>query len=353
MTALASPSEAALEPGPRPFLKWAGGKTQLLPAIRAQLPEALTRDGSSWRRGYFEPFMGSAAVFFALSPRLERNEVRLSDANPELVFAFVAVRDHVDGLIRALAEHDDEHNVRRAGCPEAQRDYYERVRARDRDPGWRQRATGSPERVIEHAARFIYLNKTCFNGLWRVNRQGHYNVPMGRYRRPGILNEAALRAAHRALQGVGLSSQSYGEAVAQAQAGDLVYFDPPYMPLSSTSSFNAYAKDAFLQEEHVELALVYLALAARGVRVLLSNSATAFTRLPLGPKDDSASFRAAVEPVLGRRAPGVLAGASVDTLFEAYGRCWNVVDVSARRAINSRASSRGAVTEILVTSHRP
>lgn len=331
----------------KPFLKWAGGKTQLLPVIRSLLPETLQASGERWNGRYFEPFMGSAAVFFALADRLDT--VFLSDMNRELVLAFVAVRDHLDALLELLSQHARAHNSECTANQEARRAYYARVRLMDRQVHWHDVSMHDAASVVEHAARFIYLNKTCFNGLWRVNSKGQYNVPMGRYPKPRICNEAVLRAAHGALQGVEIAYRGYQQAVAQAHRGDLVYFDPPYMPLSATSSFNAYAKDSFLAPEHRALAVVFLALACRGVHVILSNSDTPFTRLPLGPKNDVEAFRSAVTPLM-KRLPAY-ADVTIDALFEAYQRSWHVVKVSATRAINSKGSSRGAVSEIIVTTH--
>lgn len=289
--------------------------------------------------------MGSAALFFSLEPSLQRGAT-LADLSLDLVLTFLAVRDHVEALLQRLLEHDLEHNVRRAGDRAAQREYFERVRARDRTPGWNEVVLGSPERLIEHAARLIYLNKTCFNGLWRVNKRGFYNVPMGRYRRPKIYDPPLLRAACGALQGVTLRWQPYTQAVVNAEAGDVVYFDPPYLPVSATSSFNAYAKEGFLAAQHRELAVIYLCLAARGVKVLMSNSDTPLTRQPLG-SGEFATFAAHAEPVL-EGLKGFEVG--LERLFDTYRTHWNVWEVQATRAINSKGGARGAVTELLIST---
>jgi DNA adenine methylase len=333
----------------KPFLKWAGGKTQLLPVIRSLLPPSLQVPDHLWGGRYFEPFMGSAAVFFDQAHRLD--QAYLSDMNRELVLTFIAVRDHLPDLLEGLEQHAWEHDRRNSEDRGAQRRYFERIRAMDRQAGWHDCALEDTNGVVQHAARFIYLNRTCFNGLWRVNSKGHNNVPMGRHREPAICREGALRAAHAALQGVAVAHQGYEHAVAGAREGDLVYFDPPYMPLSATSSFNAYARNRFLEPEHKVLAAVFLVLASRGVHVIMSNSDTPFTRLPLGPKDDPHAFRALVAPILAEHP--VVADVAVDALLESYRACWHVHEVSATRAINSKAGSRGAVSEIIVTSHPP
>lgn len=329
----------------KPFLKWAGGKTRLIPDIMRLLPDGLTNSDRKFSGRYFEPFMGSAALFFSLSPRLLANGTFISDTNLELILTFVTVRDNLGALLDRLAEYDRAHNG--SSSPQAQTDFYLQVRAMDRTSEWQSNAFRDPTKTVEHAARFIYLNRTCFNGLWRVNSRGHYNVPMGRYNNPGIYNPALLEQAHRALQGVRIAYQPFEVATAHAQAGDVVYFDPPYMPLSATSSFNAYAKDAFLKPSHRLLATVALILARRGVRVVVSNSDTPFTRSPLGAADDHASFEETVAPVLTALRP-LYSEATIDDLFTTYRDCWNVRTVYAGRAINAKSDKRGAISEILI-----
>jgi DNA adenine methylase len=328
-----------LAPSVKPFLKWAGGKTQLIKEIRPLVPSG------NFSGCYFEPFMGSAALFFELRPQLRAEQVVLADSNLELVLTFQAVRDQLEELLEKLAEYEHLHNIQ-CRDEQARRMLYEGIRALDRQANWFAEPFDARQRVA-HAARFIYLNKTCFNGLWRVNSQGFYNVPMGRYAKPTICNEALLRAASQALQGVLVECQPYWQTVRGAGSGDLVYFDPPYMPLSNTASFNAYAKEGFLAPEHRELAVIFLVLAKRGARVILSNSATAFTCLPLGPKDDLAGFARLVEPILEKLELPLLAA----ELFTSYKTCWQPKEVLATRAINSKGSARGAISELLVASH--
>ena len=329
----------------RPFLKWAGGKSQLLPDIRMRLPDILSRAKGVWNGRYFEPFVGSGAVFFDLRPQLDPQNVTLSDQNRELVLTYLAVRDHLDMLIERLLQHEHEHNGVRGKDRAKRLEYYKQVRALDRAPEWSRDADISAEALIEHAARFIYLNRTCFNGLWRVNKSGFFNVPMGAYRRPTICNEKLLMSASMALQGVNILRRDFRAVAHSAAEGDLVYFDPPYQPLSVTSSFTAYSEGAFLEREHRQLAVVYLYLAARGVHVVLSNSDTAFSREPLGPKHDVGVFAANAIPILAELGLDM----SAALLHAAYQNHWNVSEVLATRAINSRASKRGAVSEIIVT----
>jgi DNA adenine methylase len=229
------------EPGPAtPFLKWAGGKTSLLPELVRHVPGPLRR--------YHEPFVGGGALFFAVAPR----RAVLSDANGELIHCWRQVRDDVHGVLDALSVHVYD------------RARFEAVRALD------------PLRLppAERAARFIYLNKTCFNGLWRVNRGGRFNVPFGRYKNPTFHNPGLLLRASRALRGVQLHRAPFEVALQRAAPGDFVYLDPPYDPVSQTASFTSYTRLAFTWQDQERLAAECAALNRRGVRFLLSNSAT-------------------------------------------------------------------------------
>lgn len=273
----------------RPFLKWVGGKGQLLPALLERI--ALVGKIS----GYHEPFIGGGALFFALRAggSLPEDRVFLSDTNPNLLDAYLGVRDAVDEVIARLLSHKAKHG---------EEHYYA------------QRAA-VPRHVAGRAARIIYLNKTCYNGLYRENSKGGFNVPMGRYKNPGICDEENLRAASAALQGVNIARRDFRTVLDHAKKGDLVYFDPPYWPVSATSSFTAYAKDNFGEQDQRDLAAVFSALAKRGVKVLLSNSDTPFVR-------------------------------------ELY-RDFPIDTVLATRNVNSRADRRGKVNEVLVRSFGP
>ncbi len=274
-----------------PFLKWAGGKSQLLaqyaPLFPAERPAR-----------YFEPFVGSGAVFFYLRGRDFAGSYTLWDVNAELINVYRAVRDEVEAVIALLAAHRDAHAADGRG-------HYAAVRALDRQPGW-------PESLppAARAARMIYLNKTCYNGLWRVNSRGHFNVPPGRYRNPPILDAGRLRAAAAALQGVDLAVRDFRTVVDEARPGDFVYFDPPYVPLSPTASFTSYAREDFGESDQRALADVFRTLDRQGVRVMLSN-------------------------------------ADAPLVHELY-RGFRIEIVQARRAINSRAARRGPISEVVV-----
>jgi DNA adenine methylase len=263
---------------PRPFLKWAGGKGQLLAELRVRIP--------ALRGRYFEPFLGGGALFFDLLPK----KGVLSDVNAEIVECYATVRDRVDELVRALKKH--RYDV----------DHYYAVR--DADP-----AGLSP---VERAARTIFLNKTGFNGLYRVNSKGKFNVPFGRYAKPLICDEANLHACSAALAKVELVTCDFEESASRAKKGDFVYFDPPYVPLSRTATFTAYARGGFGRDAQARLAGVFDRLARRGVRVLLSNS-------------------------------------DVPEIRELY-RAYRIHVVKAARSINSKGSRRGPVSEVLVSS---
>jgi DNA adenine methylase len=228
----------------RPFLKWVGGKGRLLTDLLSRVPK---KYGT-----YFEPFLGGGALFFSLRP----SAAEISDLNPELINAYQVVRDFPSELIRSLSIHK---NTKR---------YFYKLRALDRRGDfW----TFPP---VERASRFIFLNKTCFNGLCRVNSEGQFNVPFGMYKNPTIVDETNLLACCSALQGANLSVAGYDRVIERARPGDFVYFDPPYVPLSATSSFTAYAESGFTLQNQVELAETCKELDRRGVQFMLTNSDT-------------------------------------------------------------------------------
>ena len=296
----------------RPFLKWAGGKRQLLPQLRRFYPP---RFGT-----YHEPFLGSGAVFFDLVSRgaFDTRAAVLTDENPDLIGCYLRVRDSVDAVIGALERLERGHT---AGGAE----HYRRVRDQRFNPlrvAWR-RAGGSLEAYgPDLAAMLIYLNRTGYNGLFRVNQSGGFNVPPGRYLKPRITDAGLLRAvsATLAAPGVRLALGSFEAVVDRAAPGDFVYFDPPYAPLSPTANFRSYTAQGFSDADQARLQHVAVTLAGRGVRVLLSNST----------------------------APVVLELFEADGLARAAGL--RAVRVPARRAINTRADRRGAVEELLVTN---
>lgn len=272
-------------PPPRPILKWAGGKRQLLPVLRAHLPH----DWAS--RRYYEPFLGAGALLFDLAPR----RAVVNDANEQLILTYRTLKTDCEAVIAQLELHRARH------CQE----YFYQVRTMDRQPDF----AGLPDAV--KAARLIYLNKTCFNGLYRVNAQGHFNVPFGRFTNPAICEAEALRAmsAYLRRNKITLYCGDFAAAVRGARRDSFVYFDPPYHS-PGNANFTGYQADAFGEAQQVRLRDVFARLTRRGVPCLLSNSATEFIR-----------------------------GLYADYPMEV---------VPARRAINSKAAARGEVDEILI-----
>ncbi len=265
---------------PRPVLKWAGGKRQLLPQIVQYLPEQIDT--------YFEPFVGGAAVFFELAAEGRFRKAIISDRNPDVVAVYRALQEDVEGLIRLLKRfrHSEE-------------DYY---RHREQNP----------RGLLQRAARVIYLNRTGYNGLYRVNRSGKFNVPFGRHKNPRICDEENLRAAAAALKNTEVRQEDFESVCALAKPGDAVYFDPPYLPVSRTANFAAYDPHPFGLDEHERLQRAFAQLQERCVAAVLSNSDTADTR-------------------------------------RLFGRFEHLV-VSVTRPINSKAERRGAISELLVYS---
>lgn len=276
---------------PKPFLKWAGGKSQLLAQLTPFFPAEFSR--------YCEPFTGSAAVYWHLFTLREKGALafkdsRLTDSNAELINCYRIVRDELAELIEKLTFHRRQHG----------KEYYYQIRALKVDQ----------LSHIERAARFIYLNKTCFNGLYRVNRSGQFNVPMGSYKSPGIFDVDELTNASQALQDTQLAIADFREVLNWAQAGDFIYFDPPYAPVSKTSSFTGYTDSPFGEREQMELTAVLRELNQRGCKVMLSNS-------------------------------------WVDSILDLY-KDFNCLEVKASRAINSNPEKRGKISELLVTNYR-
>jgi DNA adenine methylase len=299
----------------RPLLKWAGGKRQLLPVLAEHYPPTFSR--------YLEPFLGSGAVFFDLlnSGRLARKAITLADVNPDLIGCYRTLRDRPEAVIRALKALAAEYRSGGAEC------YYE-VRDTRFNPlrAAIQARAAEPGDVADMytpglAAMLIFLNRTGFNGLFRLNRQGGFNVPAGRYTDPRICDEAHLRAVAAALSspGVAIELAPFFETIARAGDGDFVYCDPPYAPLSRTSSFANYTADGFSSFDQRRLQQVVTKACLRGAHVVLSNSsATEIIALYTAPEAQKAGLRMARVP--------------------------------ARRAINSRASSRGPVAELIVSN---
>ena len=271
----------------KPFVKWVGGKRQLLKQFRDLYPQ----DFDPVKNQYFEPFVGGGAVFFDLQPC----KATLSDWNVELITTYRVIRDDVENLIADLKKQKYE------------KEFFLKVRSKN------------PKKLapLKVASRFIYLNRTCFNGMYRVNKKGGFNVPFGRYTNPKICDEVNLRNVSRLLQNVEIEHRSYVEVLEHAKEGDFIYFDPPYYPVSKTSSFTSYNADAFLEKEQKELCDVFKVLHKKGCRVMLSNSDTPFIR----------------------------------EIYEELGSDINIKTVQAGRMINAKTSGRGKVSEVVVVNY--
>lgn len=280
---------------PHPFLKWVGGKRQLLPELTSRLPNSFN--------SYHEPFVGGGALFFHLAlpshlsrqlPRLN-SPVFLSDINTELISAYEVIRSEVESLIEDLKQHI------------YQKDYYYRIRDVDRAPEFQDWS------AVKRASRLIYLNKTCFNGLYRVNSRGQFNVPFGRYKNPRILDEDNLRACSKVLKSAVLRNANFIESTQECQSGDFVYLDPPYAPVSRTSDFTSYTRSGFGSDMQEVLMKTCADLDKRGVKFMLSNS-----DVPL-----------------------------IRELYQGF----RIETVQASRAVNSDSARRGKVSEVIVRNY--
>ena len=266
-----------------PIVKWVGGKRQLMFELLKNMPENYNR--------YFEPFIGGGALFFELQP----DNAYISDMNEELINLYKVVRDNVDELITDLQKHD------------ISKEYFMEIRNIDRTEEYGNWSD------IQKASRFIYLNRTCFNGMYRVNSKGEFNVPFGHYKNPRILDENNLINCSNLLQRTEIKHADFSEILKRVKKGDFVYFDPPYVPLSETSSFTSYTKDGFDMDMQFKLRDVCDELDTMGVKFLLSNSDTKL----------------------------------VNELYENY----NIKKVFASRQINANADGRGKITEVLVRNY--
>ena len=275
----------------KPYLKWAGGKRQLLAEIRKQLPTNMND------YTYYEPFVGAGAVFFDLLP----TRAVINDFNVQLVLTYKAIRKNLDELILLLKEHQEKHN----------KEYYYRIRDMDRDE-----AKFNALSDVDKAARLIFLNKTCFNGLYRVNSKGFFNVPYGRYKNPVINEETLLRQINTYLNTseITILNVDFEHAVSTADKQSFVYFDPPYHSPDKTN-FTAYQANGFGEDEQERLCKVMTKMTKRGVKCLLSNSDTDLIRALYS-----------------------------DSIFE-------IIPVQARRVINSSSTGRGPVNELLIKNY--
>lgn len=272
-----------LEKETYPIVKWVGGKRQLMFELLKNMPKSYNR--------YFEPFIGGGALFFELQP----NNAYISDMNEELINLYTVVRENVYELIVDLSKH------------EVSKEYFLEIRNFDRTEEYKNLSN------VQRASRFIYLNRTCFNGLYRVNSQGQFNVPFGNYKNPRIVDENNLLNCSELLKNTKIKCADFSEILTKVKKGDFVYFDPPYVPLNETSSFTSYTKDGFDMDMQFKLREVCDELDSMGVKFMLSNSDTKF----------------------------------VNELYSNY----EIKKVFASRSVNANAEGRGKITEVLVRNY--
>lgn len=275
---------------PKPFVKWAGGKRQLIPILNQNLPESFGT--------YYEPFLGGGALLFHILTDKNGQKCSISDLNSDLVLAYTTIRDRIDALIISLKNHEKNYQKNSES-------YYYSMRE------------SNPRSAIEKTSRLIFLNRTCFNGLYRVNSKGKFNVPLGKYSNPNIVNEENLRAVSHILQSsrISINCRDFEAVLRDAKKGDLVYFDPPYQPVSSTANFTSYTNKDFTYDDLTRLAELCLKLDSRGCKVLLSNSdskevADIFSKSP-----------------------------------------WKITKIEANRSINSNSKKRTGHFELLIKNY--
>lgn len=290
-----------------PFVKWAGGKGQLVDILLSNLPDGI---GKSITK-YAEPFVGGGALLFALLNEYDFKEVLICDNNAELINAFSAIKDSCDAVIENLSEISDEYFE----LSLEERDKYYYIK---RDNFNENRLTC--ENSVEKAAEFIFLNKTCFNGLYRVNKSGKFNVPAGKYKNPLICDEKNLSNVSVKLQNVILKTCDYRDIDYFVDKNTFVYFDPPYRPLTSTSLFTSYTENSFNDKDQMELAEFYKKLSCKDAKVMLSNSD------PHNVNYD-------------------------DDFFDEMYKDFSINRITASRMINSKSAKRGEVTELLIKNY--
>jgi DNA adenine methylase len=307
----------------RPFLKWAGGKGQLLERLSGYFHKALA-DGSI--RNYFEPFMGGGAVFFDVMQNSPIRSAHLMDANEELVLAYTVVQKDVEALVAKLGQMErDYHKLTEAKRLERYLKVREALNRAHAGFDFKKYAAAP---WVERTAQLLFLNKTCYNGLFRVNRSGGFNVPFGKYVKPTILDAENLRGTSALLEKAEIRLGDFGDLQRRKAAikpGTFIYYDPPYRPLSRTASFTAYSKGAFGDGEQKRLAEMFKALDRKGVYQMLSNSDPKNT----DPKDDF-----------------------FEDQYREYRDAGTFYRVPASRSINSKAAGRGRINEIVITNYK-
>ena len=298
----------------KPFLKWAGGKGQLLEQIERFLPKDLSQ-GSLTR--YMEPFVGSGAVFLSIAQKYPVADFFISDINKELILAYQTIQKDVGRLIDILSEIQSKYLSLTEGD---RQEYYYYIRSQFNSQSPTINFQSYSSAWLERTAQIIFLNKTCFNGLFRVNSKGEFNVPMGRYKKPLICHADNLKLIGKILQRTQIYQGDFTQCQAWVDSQTFVYFDPPYRPISTTSNFTAYAKNSFDDSEQLRLRDFFINLDQKGAKLMLSNS---------DPKNEDPQ----------------------DDFFELAYQGYRIERVKASRSINSNAQKRGKINEILILNY--
>ena len=301
----------------RPFLKWAGGKGQLLEQFQFRFPQEL--NGKGIIKQYYEPFLGSGAVFFWVMKNCRINKAYINEFNPEIYLCYAVIQKNVEKVISRLKVLEKKYHEIDS---DSQETFYYQIRGQYNktrsDINFKEY---NSKKYSERAAMTIFLNRTCFNGLYRVNSKGEFNVPFGRYKNPTICDVQNLRAVSKVLKDVIITNEDFSVIQKQIKKNSFVYFDPPYRPLNKTSSFTSYSSNGFNDEEQQRLAAIFKKLAGiKNVKIMLSNS---------DPKNENEE----------------------DNFFERLYDGFKIERLKARRMINCNASKRGEINEILVMNY--
>ena len=299
----------------KPFLKWAGGKSQLLSTIEDNFPDEIKKSRKIDK--YFEVFVGGGALYFHLMNNYEVKESYLYDINPELILTYNVIKNNPNELIDLLLNLQDEYSSLEQ---EGKKEYYFNVRSKFNEDLTDFDYDNYSDAHIIRASQVIFMNKTCFNGLFRLNRKGEFNVPHGRYKNPLICDKNNILAASKTLENTHIINGNYDESEDLIDENSLVYFDPPYRPLKNTSSFTVYAGFEFTDQHQIELAEFYKKISDKGAKAILSNS---------DPKNENPN----------------------DNFFDDLYNDFIIERVQATRNINSNASKRGKINEILVKNY--
>ena len=302
-------------PQAKPFLKWAGGKTQLLAELSSRLPDDIKK--KRLIESYIEPFLGGGAFFFYLRKHYEIRDAYLLDLNRELILTYKVVQEDPDSLISYLNELEEKY---RSSDKEGRRKLFYQIRTLYNKQMKEINHNDYSLKWVERAGQLIFLNKTCYNGLFRQNKKGEFNVPHGRYKNPTICDVQNLREVSLALQGVKLIQADFLQAKSFVQRKSFVYFDPPYRPLSATSNFTSYAKEDFDDADQIRLANFFSDLDKAGASLMLSNS---------DPKNSD----------------------ETDNFFDELYGGFSIERVLANRNINRDGKGRGKVTELIIRNY--